>query len=530
MPKQSANMLKQPTMKTPTTYILLAEIVISLLLFGCSSGKKISQAQKAFEIGEYTKAAELYKKAYSKEKNKYNKGEYSYYMGESYRITNKPTRAASAYSRAVRYEYPVREAQLYLAECYRKAGKLDKAIPEYEAYLEKVPADTRAQKGLASCMMTQKGVKENRYMIEKIKRLNSRHSDFSPAFAGKSYDYVIFSSMRTEAKKRRKNRITGQGISSIYFSKIDSKGEWSEPEAFEEPINNPAFDDGAPNVSADSKTLYFTRCRFDNEKPIGAEIVFCSRSGGKWAEPEAIVMGEDSLVVAHPAIHPDGETLYFVSDREGGYGGKDIWYAKKSKDGWGEPTNAGSAINTKGDEMFPYVREDGVLFFSSDTHIGLGGLDLFKAVPDEEKEWLVSNMGAPINSAGDDFGIVFKGKQEEGIFSSSRGSSKGIDNLYSFVLPKLHFTLNGTVKNINGEIVEGAYLRLIGSDGTTMKINTPTDGSFKVKLKPDTEYVFLVAAEGYLNEKVKFSTSGEMDDRDFAFDVTLEKPRIKVEN
>ncbi len=518
-------------MKNTTYYILFTNIILTILFVSCSGGKKVSQAQKAFEIGEYTKAAELYKRAYSREKNKYNKGEYSYFMGECYRITNKPTKAASAYSKAVRYAYPVREAQLYMAECYRKADKIDKAIPEYEAYLEEVPADTRAQKGLASCMMLQKKPKVNRYIVEKIKDLNSKFSDYSPAYGGKSYDYVIFSSMRTEAKRRKKNRITGQGTSSIYYSKIDSKGEWTEPEAFEQPINNAAFDDGAPNVSADSKTLYYTRCRFDNEKPLGTEIVFCTRSGGKWAEPAAISIGDDSLVVAHPAIHPKGDILFFVSDREGGFGGKDIWQTKKTGEGaWGEPTNLGSAINTKGDEMFPYVREDGTLYFSSDTHIGFGGQDVFRAQPDEEKEWIVSNMGSPINSTSDDFGIVFKGKQEEGIFSTSRGSSKGIDNLYSFILPKLHFTLNGMIKNANAEIVEGAYLRLIGSDGTTLKINTPTDGTFKVKLKPNTDYVFLVAAQGYLNQKIKFSTDGEMDDKDFSFDISMEKPRIRVGN
>ncbi|WP_075590867.1 PD40 domain-containing protein [Labilibacter marinus] len=518
-------------MKKFKLHILLIEIIISILILSCSGGKKVSQAQKAFEIGEYNKAAALYKKAYSGEKNKYNKGEYAYFMGECYRITNLPTKASSAYSKAVRYNYPIREARLYMAESYRKAGKLEKAIPEYEAYLEEVPADIRAQKGLASCMMLQKGPKENRYIVEKIKKLSSKHSDYSPAYAGKEYDYVVFSSMRTEAKQRRKNRITGQGVSTIYYSKIDSKGEWTDPEAFDEPINNKAFDDGAPNVSADNKTLYYTRCRFDNEKPMGSEIVFCSRSGGKWSEPTAISIGDDSLVVAHPAIHPDGEILYFVSDREGGFGGKDIWKTKKMGDGkWGEPSNMGSAINTKGDEMFPYVRENGIFYFSSDTHVGYGGLDIFKAVPDEEKEWIVSNMGAPLNSNGDDFGMTFKGKQEEGLFSSSRGSSKGIDNIYSFLLPKLHFTLNGSIKNVNDEFVEGAYLRLIGSDGTTMKINAPTDGSFKVKLKPETDYVFLVAAQGYLNEKVKFSTSGEVDDKDYGFDVILKKPKVKIEN
>ncbi len=516
-------------MKSYLIYIYTIFIFfVIVLLNGCSGGKRVSQAQKAFEIGEYTRAAELYKRAYSKEKNRYSKGEYSYYMGECYRITNKPTKAASAYSKAVRYKYPERQARYYMAESYLKAEKLDKAIPEYEAYLEEVPADIRAQRGLASCMMLQKDPKEKRYQIDKLKRLNSKFSDFSPAFVGDEYDYVIFSSMRTEAKKKRKNRITGQGTSSLYFSKIDAKGEWSEPEAFEEPINLLEVDDGVPCVSTDGKMLYYTRCKYDDTKPMGAEILTSSRTGGKWSEPSPITIGEDSLVVAHPAITPDGEILYFVSDRDGGFGGKDIWYTEKTGQGWGEAVNMGSAINTPGDEMFPYVREDGILYFSSDTHIGFGGLDIFKASKVEDGEWQVVNMGAPINSSSDDFGIVFKGDSEEGIFSSSRGSSKGIDNLYSFILPKLSFSLNGKIFNKNGEVVQGAYLRLIGSDGTTLKINAPADGTFKVKLKPDTDYVFLVAAEGYLNQKVKFSTSGETDDKDYEFEVEMEKPMKKV--
>ncbi len=504
-------------------------IIVSCVAFvSCASKKRVSLARKSFEIGEYTRAAELFKRAYSGEKNKYTKGEYSYYMGECYRITNKPTKAASAYSKAVRYKYPERQARFYMAESYRKAGKLEKAIPEYEAYLEEVPADIRAQRGLASCMMIQKDVKPKRYQITKLKKLNSKFSDFSPAFVGDSYDYVIFSSMRTATKKKRKNRITGQGISSLYFSKIDAKGNWADPEAFEEPINATQVDDGAPNVSADGKQLYYTRCKYDKTKPMGAEIVTSARSGGRWGEPTIVKIGEDSTIVAHPAISPEGDVLYFVSDREGGYGGKDIWKSTNTDGGWGEPENLGSAINTPGDEMFPYVRNDGSLYFSSNTQIGFGGLDIFKAYIDEEGRWQVSNMGKPINSEADDFGITFKGKDEEGIFSSSRGSSKGIDNLYSFILPKLNFTLNGTIKNKNEEVVQESYVRLIGSDGTTLKINIPEDGSYKVKLKPNTDYVFLVAAKGYLNEKVKFTTSGETDDKDFEYNIVLQRPLIKV--
>ncbi|WP_068473865.1 tetratricopeptide repeat protein [Saccharicrinis aurantiacus] len=515
-------------------YINIFFLIIAVLVGACSGSKKLTQAKKSFSIGEYTRAAELYKKAYAKEKNRYYKGEYAWYMGESYRITNKPLKAASAYSKAVRYEYPEREAQFYMAESYRKAGKLDKAIPEYEEYLEKVPADIRAQRGLASCMMLQKEPQPNRYIIAKEKDLNSKYSDYSPTYAGTEFDYVVFASMRVEGKSKRKNRITGQGTSSIFYSKKNAKGAWEDPAPFEEPINNPKFDDGSPFVSHDGKELFFTRCKFDNEKPTGAEVVSCKRQGGQWGEPinASLALDStllDSTVIAHPALSADGETLYFVSDMEGGYGGKDIWKAEKAGEGqWGEPINMGSAINTPGNEMFPFIRKDGILYFSSDTHIGFGGLDLFKAELNEEGNWDVTNMGEPINSIGDDFGIVFQGKDEVGLFSSSRGSTKGIDNIYSFVLPKLNFYLTGLITNNNEEIVTGSYLRLIGSDGTTMKVKSPSDGKFKVKLKPNTDYVFLVAAEGYLNKKVKFSTSGEVNDKSFEYNIVMEKPLQKV--
>jgi peptidoglycan-associated lipoprotein len=508
-------------------YSLYFSLLI-LLFSACAGGKRVSQAQTAFEIGEYARSAALYKKAYSREKNRYLKGEYSYFMGECYRIINMPTKAASAYSKAVRYKYPERQARFYLAENYRKSGKIEKALTEYESYLEEVPTDVRAQRGLASCMMLQKEPKPNRYQTGKVKKLNSKFSDFSPAYVGESYDYVVFSSMRTESKVKRRNRITGQGTTLLYYSKLDAKGNWSEPEAFEDPINVEGVDNGVPSISMDGKSLFYTRCMYNDSISMGAEIFSCKRTGGKWSEPAAIQIGIDSVVVAHPAIAPDGTTLYFVSDREGGFGGKDIWQTTKRGDAWGEPVNPGSAINTPGDEMFPYVRMDGTLYFSSNTHVGFGGLDIFKATKDEEGLWHIKNMGEPINSEGDDFGITFKGKTEEGMFSSSRGSTKGIDNLYSFILPILKFTLHGTIMNKNEEQVQGAYLRLIGSDGTTLKMNAAEDGGFKVKLKPDTDYVFMVAAKGYLNNKVKFTTSGEDDDRDFEFNVVMEKPMQKV--
>ncbi len=498
-------------------------ILISILFTGCIGGSKLGNANKAYLIGEYDRAAVQFKKAYNKEKNKYTKGEISYYLGECYRKTNKPQKATMQYARAVRYKYEKADAGLYLGDTYRASGKYEKALEAYEAYIEINPLDKRAHNGIASCKLAMNDSLTSRYTVEKVRKLNSnRYSDFSPGYASTDYDQVYFSSMRTEKKKRKKNHITGQGGCNIYMSRIDAKGEWTDPVLLDETINT-IFDEGSATMSSEGKNMLFTRCRYDKEKPLSAEIYQVSRSGGKWSEPTQIIVG-DSVLVAHPSISPDGETLYFVSDMPGGEGGKDIWKASKSGDGnWGEPVNMGNLINTAGDEMFPSVRKDGSLYFSSNAQIGYGGLDIFRAAFDEEENnWVVSNLGRPINSEADDFAITFKGLEESGLFSSSRGSSKGIDNIYSFTLPKLEFSIKGQVySQKTEEPITEAYLRLIGTDGTNVKLNIRNDGTFGAKLSPQTEYVFMVASKGYFNYKHKLSTVGLGNNKIFDFEVGM---------
>lgn len=498
-------------------------LLTALLLTGCIGGSKIGNANKAYLIGEYDRAAVQFKKAYRKEKNKYTKGEISYYMGECYRKTNKPRKATMQYARAVRYNYEMADAGLYLGDCYLASQKYEDALEAYEEYLQKAPLDKRAQNGIASCKIAMKDTLETRYSVIKLKKINNtRYSDFSPGYASTDYDQIYYSSMRTEKKKRKKSRITGQGGSNIYVAKIDAKGEWTDPELLDETINT-QFDEGSATMSSDGKEMYFTRCRYDNEKPRSAEMYMVSRSGGKWGEPSQIEIA-DSLLVAHPAISPDGETLYFVSDMPGGYGGKDIWKVQKGGEGgWGQPVNMGSVINTAGDEMFPSVRMDGSLYFSSNAHIGFGGLDIYRAVFDDERQdWQVFNLGRPINSEADDFGIAFKGMEEAGLFSSSRGSSKGVDNIYEFSLPKLEFSLKGQVySQKTDEPISEAYMRLIGTDGTNVKLNIRNDGTFGAKLSPQTEYVFMVASKDYFNYKHKLSTVGLGNNKEFEVEVGM---------
>lgn len=462
-------------------------------------------ALKSYDIGEYHRAEGLLKQVYAREKGKYAKGEYSFFMGESQRRINMPKKAVSSYQKAVRAKYEDPKALLYMAESLRKTAEYDKALEFYNQYLEIKATDQQAKNGVLSCLMAMENPISQPWIVEKVKAFNSKYSDFSPAFSGTNYDQIYFTSMRSEKKKRKLNRITGQGNSSIYFIQKDGKGEWEKPERMEEPIASD-FDDGTPNLSFDGKTFYFTRCPYVNTQPNTAHVFEVQRSGGRWGEPVEVIPGGDSLMVAHPAISPDGTTLYFVSDRPGGYGGLDIYKSIKSDGQWGKAVNLGSEINTAGDEMFPYVRTDGTLYFSSNAHVGFGGLDIFKAVEDENGKLSVVNLGRPINSESDDFGIVFQGRKEEGFFSSSRGSAKGIDAIYSFSMPETNFDLYGKVGFPAKKEKSKVTLRIIGTDGTNQKLVVDDAGAFGVRLAKNTDYVLVATAPGFFNNKRNFTT------------------------
>lgn len=260
-----------------------------------------------------------------------------------------------------------------------------------------------------------------------------------------------------------------------------------------------------------------------------------TRSGDTWSEPENSGILSDSLVAAHPALSPDGTTMYFVSDMPGGSGRKDIWMTTRSAGGntWSKPVNAGPDINTPGDELFPYVRSDGTLYFSSDGHIGMGGLDIFRAIPQPDGSWNVQNMKPPVNSYSDDFGIIFENENERGIFSSTR-KGRGNDDLFSFEFPPLRFSVTGLVKDEKtGTAIPGSQVQLIASDGSNLQAETGTGGDFRFALKADVDYIFLASKRGYLNGKERATTKGQEKSREYmvtlllsAIDKPVELPNI----
>jgi peptidoglycan-associated lipoprotein len=506
-------------------FILLAVsgLIVSIVLNGCAIFQKSNNGVKAYEIGEYNRAALVFKKAYTQEKNKYLKGEISFKMAECYRLTNRPTKAVPAYSRALRTTYKNPLMELYLGQCLLKSGKAEEARTHIQKYLDEYPADLLAQDLMKSCDIQLKPPVAKRYTVEKIKDFNSKYSSFSPVYGGTENDVIYFSSLRFAGKLKGLSKITGQGPSNIYSIRKDSKGKWMKPEALDEVINTP-FDEGACALSPDGKELYFTRCKYDATKVLGSDVMVVKRSGGQWGEPTLVKLAGDSLISAHPAVSVDNLTLYFVSDMPGGKGGKDIWKVERASEGdeWGQPVNVGFPVNTKGDEMFPTISPDGILYFSSDGLPGMGGLDIFRLGKDSRDSLVAINMGYPINSIADDFGMVFKQESQQGLLTSSRDNVKGLDNIYgfSYTLPEL--SLKGTIFDEKSrQPLAKAYMRLVSSDGLQQKVDIQPDGSFSLKIKPKTDYVFLVAAEGYFNSRTRFSTGPLVDDKVYTFQVPL---------
>lgn len=485
--------------------------------------KKLEKADKAFYAGEYTVAIDLYKNAYTALNENDLKTYACMHVADCYRLTNLNEQAELWYKKAFKRGYSDPMAILNLAYVLKVNQKYDQALGEYRRFKQAVPDDQRGTEGILSCEKAKEWLDNpGGYMVEDMKSFNSRESDFSPAFASDDYGEVYFTSSRDESTGNRTHGATGESYSDIFSTSLDRKGKWSVPVPLGETINT-EFEEGTPCLTANFKELYFTRCVVVKRKKMGCQIYHSSLENGKWGKTESMPIADDSLVVAHPSISSDGLILYFTSDMPGGFGGKDLWKCTRSttSEKWGKPENLGEAINTLGDEMFPFVHPNGDLYFASDGQIGMGGLDIFKATLDENGKWTVTNLGAPVNSSADDFGITFQADEERGFFSSSR-KGKGNDDIYSFVLPPLKFNIVGIVRDEKTEeALEGAKVKLVGSDGITIETETGNDGTFRFLLKPATDYVFLATKQGYLNGKGKETTKGQDKSRDFRMTILL---------
>lgn len=521
-------------LKRFNAFLILCSVV-AVLLGGCKS-PKLSVADEQFGRGEYFDASKTYRAVYNKlnpKEERELRGRVAYQLATCYRKLNMAARATASYQNAIRYEYPDSMAYYYLGRSLQAEGKYQPAIDAYRQFLDYSPDDRLAKEGIRGCnnALRAKSAKKSRYIVKSAKLFNSRRSDFSPMYLDKTLNTIYFTSSTEKATGTNKSEITGTKKSDIFFSKKNEKGEWQKPEPAEGALNT-ENDEGIVSFSPDGQTMYLTVAKRSPNADTSVEIYTSQRSDATWSEPQKFEITADTLsAYGHPAVSPNGTYLYFTSDMPGGYGGKDIWRINL-KERSGSLENLGEQINTSGDEMFPYLRTDSVLYFASDGHPGFGGLDLFKARLDKTgNRWSIDNMGTPINSAGDDFGITY-GEGESGFFSSNRGDARGYDHIYSFEYPEVKISIEGMVLDKDEEPVPNAIIRIVGDDGSNQKEVARDDGSFKFKLQRGVKYVMLAGAPGYLNVKQEFESDIEEEDAEYGVDFILaaiHKPQV-VEN
>ncbi len=529
-------MLRSGTLKliSVTAYIFLI-----LAALPASGQKKtfIRSADDAFEDQRYAIAVEKYQKALTKvKKNPLEKDRIAFRLAECYRLTGDMKRADIQYKRLIKNGYDSKEPVILLhyANAQRIEGNLEEARIYYEQYQKKVPDDPRGEYGLQACERIPGWIEfGSKYQVQEEKGLNSREADFAPTYANENYNALIFTSTREGSKGKQTDEWTNQSFSSLFTARQDRKDEWSTPvlldDAEEDGVNTEA-NEGAPMMTGDFGTLYFTRCPNEDGKVNGCQIYTSRRTGRFWSRPEIVPLSLDSTeAIGHPTISQDELIIYFSSDRPGGFGGKDLWVAFRESvaQPFGRPYNLGPLINTPGDELFPFLRNDTLLYFASDGHPGLGGLDIFYTTTDTANTWMVPvNLGVPINSTADDFAIIFNPVGEQGYFSSNRSGRRSKEDIYSFIIPPVEYTLSGVVRDDRTlQPVPGARVDIVGSDGISMTARTADNGVYmfgKTQIMANTTYEITVLKDNYFNANGKVTTVGYEKSKDLTRDFDLQ--------
>ena len=482
----------------------MAFLAVALMLHSCAADNAMRKGEKFLAIGEYHDAAEQFKKAYTKTptKERQLRGQRALKMAHCYRHISSTQKAISAYRNALRYNVASLDDRLDYARLLLKNGEYKRALTEFELLNDSMPNNVLVRNGLLSAKMAPKWKEQGSdYTVKKMTEFNSRRADYCPVLAGDQWDRLYFSSTRNDALGDELSGITGAKPGDIFFSDKDDKGKWSKPQTIESGLNT-EYDEGACCLSPDGSTMYLTQCLSDASYPRFAQIVTAQRSDASWGKTTPLLITNDTLSsYAHPAVSPDGEWLYFVSDMPGGKGGLDIWRMRLTANGPVGVENLGEPINTPGDEMFPTFRPNGDFYFSSDGHPGFGGLDIFIATVGEDGKYHLSHPGYPLNSQGDDFGMTFQGQLNQGFFSSNRGDGRGWDHVYSFYNPEIVQTIRGWIYEQDGYELTAGEARIVGTDGTNLRLGVRGDGSFEYVVKPGVDYIILAMCDGFLNHK-----------------------------
>ena len=419
---------------------------------------KLSDARSYYLSGAYHAASETYRKLYRQTPRDEQalRGVVAFEMAENYRALNQSARAAEAYSNAIRLGYPDTMMFLSYAQMLHREGKYQQALDAYTNFLTMKPNHPLALNGIEGVVLAQQET-PSRYEVKRMELFNSTRSEFSPLLTRRDQQ-LYFASSRENVPGERRSMVTGMKYNDLFVVEKDVQGNWKRPVRIPDAVNT-EYDEGTPSFSGDGEWMYYTFSGAEEGKQLLPSIYYSKRVNGMWSagRPLQIVPNDTLSLFAHPALSPSGDYLYFVSDMPGGMGGKDIWRVTIAGNRvMGVPENLGTSLNTPGDEMFPYMRTDSTLYFSSNGHPGRGGLDLFMAhYKESRRDWQISSLPQPLNSSADDFGITFL-HNTEAAFSSNRDDLRGYDHIYSFAYREATISITGIVVDQEDQFLVGA--------------------------------------------------------------------------
>ncbi|MGA0434939.1 MAG: OmpA family protein [Flavobacteriales bacterium] len=505
---------------------------------GLAQSELTAEADQLFEKGNYVKAEFEFEDVFEKVKNDVELKGYSAFMCAECNYKLRNFEKAEIYYKkadAAQYDRIDPTYHLRLGELMSMQEDFDEAIKYFIEYKENGGVASLADNLIQTADNNAVEMMEpsSRYIVDNLIRLNSEAYDYGAGYASKKSDEVIFSSSR-EVANGDIDVLTGERYMDLFRSSQDKKDNWSTPEPLNSTINT-EFNEGTVTFDKKYKSMYFTRCISDEKSSFACDIYRAESMGSRFGPAELVDLinrsEDDSSQVGHACFTVDNEYLMFVSDMPGGFGGKDIWYVSydDKKDEFGSPVNMGPNINSAGDEMFPAMRYDGALFYSSTELGNAGGLDIMRAMPaeGEMKFEKAEAMPYPLNSSSDDFGLIFEDGENSGIFTSGRPGGKGKDDLYSFRMPPMEFCFQGLVFDAATRNELPANVTVKGSNGDSYSVKADANGFFSLcdgQIKQMPNYEVTVEYEGYITVGDAFTMQYATNSTTF----TREYPMIEV--
>ncbi len=539
-------------MRATYPYIYLAIITIALSLASCGGSGKAKNGMTLFEEKNYTLAIPQLKNEYKEQQVPLLRGEKAFYVAESYRLSGNFKDAEGWYAEAIKQGYDAIATYNY-AITLKANEKYKQAIEQFTNYARLEPFNKeKAFDQIKACNLAIRWEKERTNLDLQNMPLNTSASEYAPVVTPNGD--LVFTSDRIDATGNDTYGWTGEKYSDMYLTKKQTDGTYSGIVSLSAELNS-GFNEGTPTFSRDGNEVYFTRCGSQGKELDDYCAIYISRlqSLGGWSNPEKLLLFDaDTFNVGHPFLSKDGKYLLFAAEAPGGYGGKDLYISILQAGAWTAPRNLGVEINTPGNEVFPFIDDQGTLYFSSDGHDGLGGLDIFSA-PSNGGTWSKpENLKLPINSGADDYGLwLTKSKPKDandpvrmsGFFSSNRPGGKGKDDIYQFQLSNENlFVLEGVIlekifedpSDPNSKVID---FQPVNEANITLKkyapgfpvvatLSSDKFGRFGYDLTKETDYYVSGEKEGFLKQAAKFSTKGLRDLKNITIPI---KVRLIVE-